>query len=42
MAATPCGLSGPNAPWLVEVEQKHENEPVPTLPRWEMEKAANT
>ena len=41
MVVTPCGLNGPNALLLVEVEQEHEKEPVPTLPLWEMEKDAS-
>ena len=41
MAVTPCGLSGPNAALVVEVEPEHEREPVRTLPLREMEKDAN-
>ena len=38
MVVIPCGLSGPNAALVVEVEQEHEKEPVLTHPLWEMEK----
>ena len=41
MAVTPCGLSGPNAASVVEVEPEHEREPVLTLPLREMDKDAN-